>query len=41
VTRTSYARTQEEAKAMGILDGVVFHAEALEPKPADMAERDI
>jgi hypothetical protein len=40
VTRASYARTQEEAKAMGILDGVVFHAEALEPKPADMAERD-
>jgi hypothetical protein len=40
VTRASYARTQEEAKAMGILDGVVFRAEALEPKPADMAERD-
>ncbi len=40
VTRASYARTQDKAKAMGILDGVAFHHEALGDKPADMAVRD-
>jgi hypothetical protein len=40
VNRASYVRTQEKAKALGILDGIVFHREALEDKPADMSERD-
>ncbi len=40
VTRAGYLRTQEQAKAMGIMDGIVFHGEALEDKPADMSERD-
>ena len=40
VTRAGYARTQEQAKAMGILDGVVFHRKALTDKPAGMSERD-
>jgi hypothetical protein len=40
LTRPSYARTQQEAKAAGILDGVVFHSEALAPKPADMSATD-
>ena len=40
VTRASYARTQQKAKAMGILDGVVFHRETLDTRPADMSERD-
>jgi hypothetical protein len=40
VTRASYDRTQEKAKAMGILDGVVFHRATLDAKPAGMSERD-
>jgi hypothetical protein len=40
LTRASYARTQQEAKAAGILDGVLFHHEALAPKPADMSATD-
>ena len=40
VNRASYARTQDEAKAMGILDGVKFHRATLDTKPADMSERD-
>ena len=40
VTRTSYLRTQDKAKAMGIMDGIVFHRAALEDKPANMSERD-
>lgn len=40
VTRASYARTQEKAKAMGILDGIVFHQKTLADKPAGMSERD-
>ncbi len=40
VTRASYERIQEKAKAMGILDGVVYHQEALQPKPAEMSVRD-
>jgi hypothetical protein len=40
VTRASYARTQSAAKAMGIMDGIVFHRAALKDKPAGMSERD-
>ena len=40
VSRASYVRTQEKAKAMGILDGIVFHREVLEDKPDNMSERD-
>jgi hypothetical protein len=40
VTRATYARTQQEAKAMGILDGVTFHRAVLETRPADMSERE-
>jgi hypothetical protein len=40
VNRISYARTQDKAMAMGVLDGVVFHPEALEDKPDSMTERD-
>jgi hypothetical protein len=40
VTRASYERTLAEAEAQGIYDGIVFHREALEDKPADMSLRD-
>jgi len=40
VTRASYARTQERAKAMGILDGILFHRAVFDAKPAGMSERD-
>ena len=40
VTRASYARTQEKAKALGILDGLIFHQKTLAFKPAGMSERD-
>ena len=40
VTRANYARVQETAKAMGILDGVVFHRKALQDRPAGMSLRD-
>ena len=40
LTQQSYARTQARAKAMGILDGVVFHQRAVTEKPANMAVRD-
>jgi hypothetical protein len=40
VTAASYARIQQKAKAMGILDGVVYHAEALASKPEGMSVRD-
>jgi hypothetical protein len=40
VNRISYARTQDKAMAMGILDGVVFHSAVLEDKPPGMTERD-
>lgn len=40
VTRAAYARTQAEAKAKGILDGVEFHSEVLAQAPAGMSERD-
>ena len=40
LTPASYARTQARAKAMGILDGVVFHKEVFDDKPAGMSKRD-
>ncbi len=40
VTQAAYDRIQAKAEAMGILDGVEYHAEALAPKPADMSVRD-
>lgn len=40
VTRASYARTEATAKAMGILDGIVFHRSTLAEKPAGMSEHD-
>jgi hypothetical protein len=40
VTPATYERIQEKAKAMGVLDGIVYHHEALAAKPADMSVRD-
>ncbi|HXZ02379.1 MAG TPA: hypothetical protein VEI03_20455 [Stellaceae bacterium] len=40
LTRAAYEQTQEKAKAMGILDGVEFHAEVFDGKPAGMSARD-
>ncbi len=40
LTRDAYVRTQEQAKAQGILDGVNFHKEFFADKPAGMSERD-
>ena len=40
LTREAYARTQEQAKLRGILDGVAFHAAFFADKPAGMSERD-
>lgn len=40
VTREAYERTQERAKAMGILDGVEFHPELFRDKPPGMSDRD-
>ena len=40
LTPASFARTQARAKAMGILDGVVFHQRAFATKPVTMATRD-
>ena len=40
VTHASYARTQQTAKKMDILDGVAYHPAALANKPAGMSERD-
>lgn len=40
VTRANYDRTQITARAMGILDGVVFHPALLAARPAGMTERD-
>ncbi len=40
VTRESYLRTQAKAKAMGILDGVVFHDEVFDDQPKDMSKID-
>jgi hypothetical protein len=40
LTRAAYRHAQAKASAMGILNGVVFHAEVFSDRPADMAERD-
>jgi hypothetical protein len=40
VTRAGYDRTQAEAKAQGVLDGVIFHRAALQARPAGMSLRD-
>lgn len=40
LTRDAYARTQEQAQALGILDGIEFHKEFFADKPAGMSERD-
>jgi hypothetical protein len=40
LTREAYARTQDEAKARGVLDGVEFHHELFKDKPVDMSARD-
>jgi hypothetical protein len=36
----SYQRTQDRAKALGILDGIEFHTELFKDKPAGMSDRD-
>jgi hypothetical protein len=40
LTRAGYARTQECAKDVGVLDGVEFHEHFFRDKPAAMAPRD-
>lgn len=40
LTRDSYERTQEQAKAMGVLDGIEFHEHLFRDKPRDMSRRD-
>lgn len=40
LTRAAYDQTQAKAKEMGILDGVEFHAEVFDSKPAEMSLRD-
>jgi hypothetical protein len=40
LTRRAYLRTQARAKAMGILDGVVFHPEVFDDQPAGMNRTD-
>jgi hypothetical protein len=40
VRRDGYERTQEEAKAIGLLDGVEFHEHLFRDKPAGMSDRD-
>ena len=40
MTTATYDRIQAKAKAMGILDGVVYHREALAAKPANMSVQD-
>lgn len=40
LTEAAYERTQEDAKRMGILKGVVFHPEVFEDKPAQMSDID-
>jgi hypothetical protein len=40
LTREAYQRTQEAAKKMGILDGVVFHDEVFTDVPAGMSRAD-
>lgn len=40
LTRDAYRRTQAEAEALGILDGVEFHSEVFAEIPPGMSERD-
>ena len=40
LTRTNYLRTQAKARAMGILDGVEFHPEVFDDRPAGMSRTD-
>jgi hypothetical protein len=40
LTRAAYERTQDHAKAQGVLDGVQFHDRFFRDKPSGMAERD-
>jgi hypothetical protein len=40
LTEIGYERTQAKAQRMGILDGVVFHPEVFDGKPAGMSDRD-
>jgi hypothetical protein len=40
LTKSGYERTQAMAQRMGILDGVVFHPEVFDDKPAGMSDRD-
>jgi len=40
VTKATYLRTQAKARAMGILDGVVFHKEVFDTQPANMSKID-
>lgn len=40
LTRPAYQRTQDRAKAMGVLDGVEFHEHLFREKPPGMSERD-
>ena len=38
LTKERYLQTQQQAEAMGILDGVVFHREVFDDQPAGMAK---
>jgi hypothetical protein len=40
LTQDSYHRTQDRAKALGILDGIEFHEDLFKDKPPGMSERD-
>lgn len=40
LTHQSYERTQNRAKAMGVLDGIEFHEHEFRDKPPDMSRRD-
>jgi len=40
VTRAAYQRTQDRAKALGILDGIEFHDGVFEGAPPNMSRRD-
>ena len=40
LTRAAYAQTQATAEAKGIYDGIVFHPEVFDDKPAGMSDRD-
>ncbi len=41
LTHANYLRTQAKARAMGILDGVVFHPEFFDDQPASMTRIDL